>query len=74
MLQTLDYLHEKDLVHCSLSPENIMFNSGKVVKLAGFQSVRQEGSLLREMELDRVIYVPPELLDSSPSSIISHQV
>eukprot|EP00210_Caulerpa_lentillifera_P008519 g8126.t1 len=75
MLQTLDFMHERNLVHCSLSPENILFNSGKVAKLTGFQSVQEEGTSLSEMRLDRVNYLPPELLqNSNDSAIVSHQI
>lgn len=65
MLQTLDFLSEKGIVHGCVTPENVMFNSGRVAKLTGFEHACQQGSWIREDSALCFKYLPPEVISAT---------
>lgn len=74
MLQTLDFLRERGIVHGDVRPENVVFNSGKVAKLTGFEKARPLGSWRSISDVTFQPYQPPEVLTAVASVYVDHKV
>lgn len=62
VIETLEVLHKNNVIHCDVSPENIMVTASGQVKLIGFGSAREVGDngAANAMVVNHR-YAPPEL-------------
>ena len=60
----LEYIHKKGIVHCNLSPENIMFDSRGFAKIIGFGNscLKDKHPDSKSIELDESPFMAPETI------------
>ena len=61
----IEYIHKKELIHCNLKPDNIMFDSHGFAKIIGFGDSCLKGDVIDEklLNVDASEYMAPEVLD-----------
>ena len=60
----LEYIHKKDIIHCNLAPDNIMFDSRGFAKIIGFGDSCAKGAKPEEkiIQMDASSYMAPETI------------
>jgi serine/threonine protein kinase len=72
LLEALQEMHSRGVVHCDLKPENIMFDSSGVLKLIDFGNALFMDELLnRDQSIGTLNYRPPEYIIGAP---LDHRV
>lgn len=62
ILQGVNYLHSKNIVHWDIKPENILFNSKGILKLVDFGTSKFAGQWKMKNTYGTPYYVAPEVL------------
>ena len=64
LLRCPQHLHQKDILHLDIKPQNILFNKAKVLKVADFgtASIRSEADARSRETVGTGKYIAPELL------------
>jgi mitogen-activated protein kinase kinase 5 len=60
MLGALDFLHQKEKVHGSVRPSNVLINEQGTVKLSDFEASSRDGELRAPQGSKK--YLAPELI------------
>ena len=76
----LEYIHKKDIVHCNLKPDNIMFDSRGFVKIIGFSDACEKNTVMNAklIENDQAIdgfrnaSTYDELIDTIGFTLVLH--
>ena len=61
----IEYIHKKDLIHCNIRPDNIMFDSRGFAKIIGFGDSCLNGEVIdsKVLKADASEYMAPEVLN-----------
>lgn len=68
LMQALMYIHRRGIVHRDLKPENIMIFSDNKLQLVDF-GIASEEHLPQEGLLGTILYMPPEVVQSSSGTV-----
>ena len=61
----LEYIHKKGIIHCNMSPENIMFDTRGFAKIIGFGSTSVKDRIIdsKILEIGASEYMAPEIFN-----------